>query len=132
MKRILVIDDDVEYCNEIQDILMDEDYHVLCAHEGQTGLQVLDSQPIDLVLLDLKLPELSGFDLLPAIKKIQPDVKVIIITGYLKYPDNDNQSVTTNAIRHSRLALADACFYKPFDVARLLSTIEQLIISSKH
>ena len=80
--RIVIIDDEPIVCREIKRGLAKEPYIVETFGDGQSALQYLDRQPVDLVLCDLRLPDISGLDVLKAIRRKHPISEVILITGH--------------------------------------------------
>ena len=81
---ILIIDDDPGACETLSDILEDEGYKVLTLERGLQGIEQIKSRFFNVVLLDIILPDVSGLEVLRAIKKINSEVCVIMITGYAK------------------------------------------------
>jgi DNA-binding NtrC family response regulator len=81
---VLVVDDEYGPRESLQAILK-RDYQVLVAAEGEQALQFVERQPVDVVLLDLRIPGLSGVQVLEKIKAIDPSIEVIIVTGYASY-----------------------------------------------
>lgn len=82
MKKILVIDDDVDICLLLTRFLTKHDYEVSSAHAGYKALDLLKKDPFDLVLSDFRLGDTDGTEVLIKIKELYPDLPVIIITGY--------------------------------------------------
>ncbi len=82
MSRVLVVDDEQGIRDILQDILEDEGYTVFVAEDGFEGLSVLKTEPIDVVLLDIWLPNKGGMDVLGEIKEEYPETEVIMITGH--------------------------------------------------
>jgi len=82
MSKILVIDDEEGIRDVLSGILEDENYEVLTAEDGIVGLSVLRSEPVDVVLLDVWLPNKGGIDVLREIKQEFPEIQVIIISGH--------------------------------------------------
>ena len=82
METILVIDDELFMRRLCDDMLSLRGFKVLSAESAKDGLAVLERGGIDVVLLDIMMPELSGIEFLPIIKKTDPDAFVIIITAY--------------------------------------------------
>jgi len=82
MGRILIIDDDAFICNVLEKHLSDNGYDVDASFSAAGGKKLLKDQEYDLVLCDYRLPESDGFKMLKIIKKLQPDVGVVIITAY--------------------------------------------------
>jgi two-component system, NtrC family, nitrogen regulation response regulator NtrX len=82
MGNILIIDDEPEIRTVLKDVLVDESYSVLLAGDGIEGLDLVDKEPIDAVILDVWLPNMGGIDVLKAIKEKNTDIEVIIISGH--------------------------------------------------
>ncbi len=81
-KKILIVDDEKPILDSLAGILSDEGFTPVCADSGEAGLKVLDEEHIDLVLLDNWMPGLDGLEVLPEIKKRQPMLPVIMISGH--------------------------------------------------
>jgi two-component system nitrogen regulation response regulator NtrX len=81
-KKILIIDDEKSILDSLAGILSDEGFQTVCADSGENGLKVLDEEEIDLVLLDIWMPGLDGLEVLPEIKRRQPMLPVIMISGH--------------------------------------------------
>lgn len=79
---ILIVDDNRELSFLHQEVLADKGYNVLTAATGAEALALIESRSIDLVILDLHLPDINGETLFGKVKRIKPDIKVIIMTGY--------------------------------------------------
>ncbi len=82
MERILIIDDETFICENVERILIDEGYEVCSAASGSEAKQQVQTNDIDLVLLDLNLGMENGIDVLKELREIEPELLVIIITGY--------------------------------------------------
>jgi signal transduction histidine kinase len=81
-RKILVIDDNPEFADLTRKILRSEDFHVSVALDGKTAIEKAILDVPELVLLDLKLPDIPGEELLKRLKEIGRDIVVIVITGY--------------------------------------------------
>lgn len=114
-KRILVIDDDASVREALEKILMASGYAVELASDGREGAERLEKCEFDLLVLDLDLPELSGFDLLDIIAMRAYALPVLILTGMADKCDS------------GAVAGADALLQKPPDVWLLMNTIERLL-----
>ncbi len=79
---ILIIDDEPYLPHQFARYLRKHGYEVHTAADGETGLAEMQRNTIDLVLLDLRLPKISGLDLLTQIRKIDQDVPVVMLTAY--------------------------------------------------
>ncbi len=82
MSLILVIDDEPGIRTVLNDILTDEGYQVLTAEDGIEGLALLNENPVDLVILDVWLPQMGGIDVLKQIKEKHPTLEVVMISGH--------------------------------------------------
>lgn len=81
MARILVVDDEQQVCEDLKTFLTGKGYEVEIAFGGEEGHEKLKSFRPHLVLLDIRMPGLSGLDALPRMKKLDPNVKVIMVTA---------------------------------------------------
>jgi len=82
MAKILIVDDNRNMQIILQNLLADEGYDVISATSGKKGLKVIIEQSPDLVLLDIRLPEMNGIDILQQITKLEKEILVIMITAY--------------------------------------------------
>jgi len=111
---ILIVDDEVGPRESLRMILKPI-YEVFTAGDGSEALRCIHDKNIDLVTLDLKMPGLSGIDVLREIKKLQPDVEVIVITGY---------GTLSNAQEAIRFGAGDF-ISKPFNVADIIAIVSK-------
>jgi two-component system, OmpR family, phosphate regulon sensor histidine kinase PhoR len=79
---ILVIDDEERVREGCRKVLARDGYEVTIAESGEVGLNLIEHRHYDIVLLDLMMPSLSGFDVLAHVKKLHPDTVIIVISGY--------------------------------------------------
>ena len=79
---ILVIDDEPDICELFEQVLGAEGYTVFSAHNGLEGVAHNTEKNPDVIILDLKMPKMDGIETLKAIRKTDPAVRVIILTGY--------------------------------------------------
>jgi DNA-binding response OmpR family regulator len=80
--RILLVDDEEPIRHSLGEILQLEGYEVVTAESGEAAMQILMSEPFDLVLLDLKMPGIGGLEVLRYINKSAPDTRVILLTAH--------------------------------------------------
>ena len=95
-KKILVVDDEEIIRENLHRILTEETYDVSTVASGREGLDYIANNDIDIVLLDLNLPDLNGIEVLQQAKELEPDLLVIIITGYASV-DHIKQAFKQNA-----------------------------------
>jgi len=81
---VLVVEDQLGPRESLRAILQ-PDYRVLVAVEGEQAIHCVEHEPVDIVLLDLRLPGLSGIQVLEKMKAISPTIKVIVVTSYASY-----------------------------------------------
>jgi two-component system nitrogen regulation response regulator NtrX len=82
MSRVLIIDDEPSIREILTEILKDEGYDVLDAEDGIKGLALCKTEVIDLILLDVWLPNMGGIDVLAELKKEYPEIEVVVISGH--------------------------------------------------
>lgn len=81
-KHILVVDDEKDTCLLLSQVLQKEGFIVYTAHSGQEGLNVLRHKKIDLVITDLKMPEMDGMTLLREARRLRTKIKFIMMTAF--------------------------------------------------
>jgi DNA-binding NtrC family response regulator len=80
--RVLVIDDEPSITRSLDRALTDRGFLVSVAGNGQAGLERVESDRPHIVLLDLRLPDASGFDLIPRIHRVDNSTQIIVITAF--------------------------------------------------
>ncbi len=78
---ILIIEDDASIRRSFRNFLMDNDYEILEAENGRVGLDVFEREAPDLVLVDLRMPEVDGLEVLARVREYSPDTPVIVVSG---------------------------------------------------
>ncbi len=115
--RILVVDDDVDTCRNLSDILTDLGYRVTTAHDGPEALELVRRQPFEVALLDFKMPGMDGLTLYREIKKVRAGTVAIIVSAFA--------SETTR--QEALAAGAWQVLAKPVDFPRLLGLLEEAV-----
>ncbi|MFB0522418.1 MAG: response regulator [Candidatus Bathyarchaeia archaeon] len=113
-KSILVVEDDKAILKGLKGILQSEDYSVDTAETGQEALHKFKTKFFNLALLDIKLPDIEGTELLRIMHENQPEMMKIMVTGY---PSLENAVIALNQG-------ADAYVIKPVKPEKLLDLIE--------
>lgn len=117
MNRILIIDDDQPLGLSFAKILTQEGYKTANAFTGREGIEAVKKNPPDLVILDIRLPDIGGLQVFEVIHELFPKLPVIIITAY---------SSTETAIGAIQKGAFDY-IYKPFDVPDMLLVVEKAV-----
>jgi len=115
--RVMVVDDEESLCKFMQIMLSKEGYEVTTAQSARDALVHLKSQPVDLVVTDLMMPEMSGLEFIQALRRSSPDTECIVMTAYAS---------VDSAIEALKLGAADY-ITKPFNIDEVKITVEQLL-----
>jgi CheY-like chemotaxis protein len=115
---VLLVDDDPDLCANLWDILRERGYRVAVAHDEEDAARHLGEHDFRVVLIDMKLPRGDGGQVFRQVRQSNPKARTLVITGHRAELDPLVQRVLAEG--------ADAVCYKPFEVSRLLSTLEQL------
>ncbi len=121
---ILLVDDDLGFCITLKNILAKKSYTVGIAHTGEESITMIQEKPYDIILIDMKLPTINGLETYLRIKKINPKVVVIIITGYRQ----ETSALVKEAIQKN----AFTCLYKPLNLEILLELTDKIIKLKKN
>ncbi|MCE4697328.1 response regulator transcription factor [Clostridioides difficile] len=116
MYKILLIDDDKDLCNLLERELKNENFEVIVCHDGQTGLDTFKKQNYQLIILDIMLPAMNGYDVLTEIRKLN-NVPVLMLTA------KDSEIDKVSGLRLG----ADDYLTKPFLMAEFVARVQSLI-----
>src|SRR3989338_8974157 len=83
MKKLLIIDDEEGILDEVREFFVEEGFDVYTATTCREGIDLINKIKPDILLLDIKLPDLPGLSILKVAKEISPETKVIVNTGYV-------------------------------------------------
>jgi two-component system response regulator AtoC len=119
MEKILVIDDDESIRQTLSNYLKRLGYSVLSAEDGKIGFDIIQNQQPDLIISDIKMPNLTGLELLKKVKEIDPLTKIILITAH------DDVQTTIDAMQNGAYDYLE----KPLDIERLKVTIARALES---
>ena len=121
MTTILCIDDEESIRVLLKAALEEAGYRVLTAEHGKHGLRLLEQEKVDLIVVDIFMPEMDGMELIPLIRKTRPAIKMIAISGKLGLMDCLDAAKKLGA--HDTLM-------KPFSVQELLDAVATQLQSS--
>lgn len=125
--KILVVDDSVELCEEITDILTEEGYEVNSVHDGLAGIKLIMENRYDLVLLDLKMPGIDGFCVLKDLRSRGSEIKIIVVTAKPLASDLLETEGGLTKKEYETLKLANSVIAKPYDPGHLMAEIKKQI-----
>ncbi|GAB4368746.1 MAG: hypothetical protein Kow0042_10060 [Calditrichia bacterium] len=117
MVHLLLVDDERDVLDTLTEAFISVGYQITQSDNGLQALETFKTATFDLAILDVELPEMNGFDLTRAIKKIRPDFPIILITGYSHlYRPQDVLKLDVEAFLR-----------KPINIPELISIVDQLI-----
>lgn len=122
--KILIVDDEDMMRNLLNKILKRENYQILTAGDGQEAVELLAKEPVDLIISDMKMPRMNGFELLKHVKENYPQIGIIIMTAY----------GDTYTVKDALILGADEYITKPFKSYEISLVVERAywrILSSK-
>jgi CheY-like chemotaxis protein len=115
---VLVVDDDPDLCANLWDLFRERGYRVALARDEREARGQLGDTRFEVVLIDLRLPEGDGAGVFRLVREANPTARAVVITGH--------RGETERLVEELVRAGADAVCYKPFDVPRLLETVDRL------
>lgn len=115
--NILVVDDQIGMLETFTDILEDSGFNVATAEDGFTAIRKAKEQPFDLIFMDIRMPGINGVQTFREIKRINPQIAVIMMTAY------SVEDLIQEAIDEGVYTV----IYKPFDMAKVIQTIESVL-----
>src|SRR5659263_413596 len=121
-KSILVVDDDYVISTGFSEILTNHGFLVKTAATGSEALKTLETEEVDLILLDIQLPDAQGTALLEQIQEIKPETRTIMVTGYATLEN------ATEALNFG----ADDYLLKPVNPIDLLHAVKHAPVSYTH
>lgn len=118
MGKILIIDDEDQFRAMLRKALESAGHEVLEASDGKEGVRIYREQPADLVIMDILMPEREGLESILELRRLDPAVRVIAVSGGIRFPEMDVLDVA----RHLG---ARRTFSKPFDLAQVLTAVQE-------
>ena len=115
-KSILIVDDDIAHRTMLR-ILLDWEYKIFEADDGSAAIEKVAKQNFDLVLMDVRMPDISGIEALDKIKAITPGLPIVMMTAYW----------SDQVVDEARKKGAFDYITKPFDFDELRQTIERAV-----
>jgi DNA-binding NtrC family response regulator len=120
MKSILLVDDEKQILQSLAEGLCcyGYDWNVITAENGKQGAAIIDSQLVDVVVTDLRMPLMDGYELLQYIRKTKPDLPVIIMTADWM-PELESRLSPLGSVQ---------CMKKPFDLGEMVTSISSQLV----
>ena len=115
---VLVADDDPDFAASTEQLLSDAGYRVLVANTGSEAIERATSEPVDVLVLDLRLPVLHGLDVYLELKRRGRELPTVLVTAY--------RTEEADAIDVLRSMSVTGCLFKPFDPTELLNAVEKI------
>jgi DNA-binding NtrC family response regulator len=113
MEKILIVDDEKSLLDLLSRVFTKEGYQVQTTTSAQRAMEIIEKEDLDLLIADIRLPEMSGMEILKRCREIRPDVPVIMITAY------GNMKQAIEALKMGALDY----IIKPFDIEELKITV---------
>jgi response regulator RpfG family c-di-GMP phosphodiesterase len=117
MKKILIVDDEVQILNALSRMFLETDYEISTAENGMEALKLIETNHFDMVISDMRMPVLDGYQLLSIVKEKYPKIIRIILSGYAE------EKPMFRALLHN---IAKLYVFKPWNNSELLNNINKL------
>lgn len=114
-QSILIVEDDLVFCKILTKFLEKSGYHAIDTQSAREGLDRIQNAELDLIVLDYRLPDMTGLEMIPRIKEFSPDTDIILMSRY----DEDNLSDKARDLG------AIGFLKKPFDPDELLQMMQK-------
>jgi len=121
-KSILFVDDEKQILKAVNRLFLGSDYSVSLAESGEKALEILDKEDVGLIITDMRMPNMNGYQLLKKVKEKYPLVSRLILSGYA------DENIVFKALKEN---LAKSYLFKPWDNQNLLKVIEQIFESEE-
>ncbi len=114
--KILVVDDEKSIRDVLVKLLKFKNFEAKDAESGFKAIELVQQEKFDIVFLDVRMPQMDGLQALESLKKINPETKYIMMTGYAE------EGLVENILEKG----ASACLRKPFSIDEIMSKIKEL------
>lgn len=118
MVRIMIIEDDKEMRSLLKDFLEEEGFETDSASNGVDALRMLSKDYFDLVITDIRMPGLTGLDILPRIRRLKPEIPIIVMTAY------GSDDVRRRSLERG----ATIYLEKPIHLSKLRAVIREMVL----
>lgn len=111
-KNILIVDDQEDIRTLLAESFRGENYKVFLAEDGQKALDIYNKNTVDIILSDIKMPNLDGIEFSKKVKNININTPIFLITAFSEYTEKDIISIG-----------AEAIIFKPFDISEIIELV---------
>jgi two-component system, OmpR family, response regulator ResD len=118
MHRILIVDDEHEICRILSEYLKLKGFETVVAYSGEDALKILKKKNIDLMILDIRMPDIDGVGVLKELRKYDEKLPVIVLTGSQILSEHESEM---SALKYNELLV------KPVEFSKLLEKINALL-----
>ncbi len=112
---VMVVDDELMMRKLVEKVLTRDGFQVVLAEDGEDAIRVLSEKRVDIIISDIKMPRMNGFELLKSVKQLYPNISVIIMTAY----------GDTYSVKDALLLGADEYLTKPFQTHEIALIVER-------
>jgi len=116
-ETILLVDDETALLDMLKKTLIQQGYQIFTAHSGQSALQILKNEQVDLMMTDIIMPDMDGYELSKIVKENYPGIKIQLVSGFT---DEQNQDLVDEKLQQNIV-------YKPYNKEILLHNIRVLL-----
>lgn len=117
MKKILFVDDEAQILKSLLRLFMDTEYEIITAESGEAALKILEKEEINMVVSDMRMPNMDGYTLLTRVKELYPGIMRMVLSGY------SDEKVVFRALQKN---IAKLYMFKPWENDKLLDIIVQM------
>lgn len=117
MKRILCVDDEVEILRALKRVFILTDYEIFTASSAEEAFIIMRDNEIDMIISDMRMPEVDGYKLLSQVKMLYPDIIRIMLSGY------SDEKLIIKAVQEN---IVKSYIFKPWENKSLLGTVERI------
>jgi len=118
-KTILIVDDETALCHMLSEMLAEEGYRLLEASSGTLALDILKSTDVNLIISDIEMPGMTGFDLLKQVNELYPKIKIQLVSGYSDQVENGN-------VLHKKI------LYKPYSQFDMIERVKDMLSNARN
>ncbi|MBU1852962.1 MAG: response regulator [Candidatus Omnitrophica bacterium] len=119
-KKILIVDDEKDITLTLKELFLSKGYDALVAFTGKEAERLLNQKGLDLILLDIQMPDINGVEILRQVKKKFPEIKTVVLTGFLEEYKSDIEKIGCDAILN-----------KPFSIKTLIKIVDSTLSEKK-